>query len=337
MSMRALRIALVFSFVLLPVLSGCGGKAKSRQVRMNRPVPPPPKVPPRQNVPIDVGLQGYAKQEIMTAAVANNGLVRAHAIEAMKDGLGEAAGPAIIQALSDGEGIVRFAACLAAGELRLRDAANQLLVLSDDRDPAVRLGARFALHRLGDYRQSQDFGAFSKDFDTRMRGNTALVLGLLGERTADKILRPLLRDRSPAVRLQASEALWRLGDVQGRDNLISATISGYPDDQMIAILALAAPRNRNVIAHVRGALTSDWDEVSLVAARAMGMLGSDEGYGVALKGAKSADPRQRHLAALAFGAIGRTDAQPVLAQLLKDPDPDVRLAAATALLQLKIV
>jgi len=41
------------------------------------------------------------------------------------------------------------------------------------------------------------------------------------------------------------------------------------------------------------------------------------------------------LAALAFGDIGRTDAQPILAQLLHDPDRPVRLAAATAILELK--
>jgi len=36
-----------------------------------------------------------------------------------------------------------------------------------------------------------------------------------------------------------------------------------------------------------------------------------------------------------FGAIGRPDAQEYLAPLLKDADPDVRLSAATALLELK--
>jgi HEAT repeat protein len=65
------------------------------------------------------------------------------------------------------------------------------------------------------------------------------------------------------------------------------------------------------------------------------MLGSDAGYGVALNGAKSKDPRQRMLAALAFGAIGRTDAQDELAQLLRDPDHDVRIAAATSLLMMR--
>ena len=87
--------------------------------------------------------------------------------------------------------------------------------------------------------------------------------------------------------------------------------------------------------HLVGALTSDYDEVSLIAARACGLLGSDEGMGVALQFIKSPDPRQRFLAALALGAIGRSDAQEALAGLLGDSEPDVRLAAATALLQLK--
>jgi HEAT repeat protein len=104
---------------------------------------------------------------------------------------------------------------------------------------------------------------------------------------------------------------------------------------MIALLALAGPKDARVLGHIEGNLTADYDEVSLVAARAAGMVGSDAGYGVALRGIKSSLTRQRMLAAMAFGAIGRSDAQEYLAPLLKDEDADVRLAAATALLQLK--
>src|SRR6185437_11829851 len=103
------------------------------------------------------------------------------------------------------------------------------------------------------------------------------------------------------------------------------------------------------LGHIEGQLTNDYPEVELVAARAAGMLGSDAGYGVALALIqqpvfdKKDDPEviarrtdQQHLlAALAFGAMGRTDAQPYLAPLLKDPNADVRVAAAQALLQLK--
>jgi HEAT repeat protein len=77
-----------------------------------------------------------------------------------------------------------------------------------------------------------------------------------------------------------------------------------------------------------------YTEVSLVAARAMGMLGSDEGYKIAADATKSQDPQQRFLAAVALGAIGRTDAQDELKRLLADPVPNVQLAAASAVLQL---
>jgi HEAT repeat protein len=68
----------------------------------------------------------------------------------------------------------------------------------------------------------------------------------------------------------------------------------------------------------------------------MGMLGSDAGYAIATEAARSADVNQRHRGAMALGDIGRADAQPLLAAMLKEADaPDVRLAAARGLLRLK--
>jgi HEAT repeat protein len=315
--------------------SGGGGAARHGHGEAQLQPKPPPAGPARRDVPIDPALRQAARQELLGAAKASSPLLRAHAIEGMRDALGPEADAAIVKALSDDAPLVRFAASLAAGELRLKDAHNELLVLSDDADPSVRVGAKFALHRIGDTRQSHDLEATAKDPQARVRGDTPLVLGLLGEPSGVKLLMPMLSDLVPAVRLQAAEALWRLGSQNGLEALISASISKFPDDQMIALLALAGPKDRRVLGHVEGALTNEYEEVSLVAARAAGMLGSDAGYGVALKGVGSSDPRQRMLAALALGAIGRSDAQPDLARLLKDSDADVRIAAATAILQLK--
>src|SRR6185437_2352065 len=116
---------------------------------------------------------------------------------------------------------------------------------------------------------------------------------------------------------------------------VGLTLSQYHDDEMIGYLGLAWPRNTTVRQHVRAGLTGDCTEVTLVAARAMGMLGSDEGYVIAQTAAESTDSRQRVLAALALGAIGRSDAQDVLRKLLSDRDAGVRIAAATAILELK--
>ncbi|HWP39699.1 MAG TPA: HEAT repeat domain-containing protein, partial [Tepidisphaeraceae bacterium] len=137
------------------------------------------------------------------------------------------------------------------------------------------------------------------------------------------------------VRIAAAEAMWRLGDERGLEALVAGTISKFADDQMIALQGIVAPRDHRVRDYVYGKLTDEYDEVALVAARAMGELGFDDGYAVAMKYLKSRDPRQRELAAVALGKIGRSDAQPLLSPLLQDEQPRVRLAAAAALLQLK--
>jgi HEAT repeat protein len=197
------------------------------------------------------------------------------------------------------------------------------------------VAARFALHRLGDTSLSHELERTARSPSSRTRGDTAMVLGLLGDRSGLNVLRAMRYDPDATVRLQVAESMWRLGDTDGLETLVGGTVSQFPDDQMTALMALASPKDRRVIEHLRGALTNDYEAIDLVAARGMGQLGSDEGYGVALRGAKSKDPKIRLLAALAFGAIGRSDAQDELALLLRDSDPNVRLAAASAILQLK--
>ena len=84
------------------------------------------------------------------------------------------------------------------------------------------------------------------------------------------MLTTLLADRSPAVRIQAAEALWRLGNQRGLEDLVAFSISGYPDDQIIALQAIAETGDQRVIQHLRGQLDSDYVEVSLAAATGPG-------------------------------------------------------------------
>jgi len=300
-----------------------------------RPAKYPPKVPAKKNVPLNPRLPEQAKIEIDRALRSDDPVIRAHAIEAVQDTLADEKSAEVQAAIKDPDPMVRFAAIMAAGKLQLADAKPDLLQLVDDPQPVVRVASVYALHRLGDYRYSKELERYSEDPLPQVRGNTALVLGLLGEPSAINILKPMLHDANMAVSLQVAEAMWRLGNEEGRDRLIAVTLNINPGYQMVAMLALGAPRDVRVRAHIRANLTSDYIEVALVAARVMGQLQSDEGYGVAINGAKSSDARQRSLAALAFGAIGRNDAQEYLEKLLKDSNQDVRIAAATAILELK--
>lgn len=294
-----------------------------------------PPAPPVQNVPLDPQLIIAADHELSEAAAASDAMLRAHALEGFRDSNARRHNAEILAALNDPQAIVRFAAALAAGELKIAAARAPLLDDADDKSENVRVAVRFALHRLGDKRRSHDLEFLARDPSPLVRGNVAFVLGMLGEPSAIQILRVLRIDSDPAVRQQASEAMWRLGDEDGLKDLLGLTYSRYPDDQMMGYLGLALPRNPVIRQHVRVGLMSEYPEVSLVAARAMGMLGSDEGYVMAKKGAESSDARQRVQAAFAFGAIGRSDAQDILRKLLADSDASVRIAAATAILQLK--
>lgn len=342
--MKALRIlmAICIALTLVMSLAGCGGKPRSRKPEEHwvRPPKPPPAVPDRKPVVLDSALMDTARREILSAVNSNDTIVTVHAIEAIRQtplSGNPDARQAIVDGLNDSASVVRFASAMAAGELRIADAKPRLLEMIDDRSRSVQVAVRFALHRLGDTRLSHDLEKSARDPDRLVRANTVVALGLLEEKSALNVLRPMLKtDRDATIRLQVAEAMWRLGNQEGLESLVAASVSAFPDDRMIAFMALAGPRDTRVVEHIRGGLTADYPEVALVAARATGMLGFDDGYGVALEGAGSVDMRQRSLAALALGAIGRSDAQPVLSDLLKDDDSDVRLAAATALLQLHV-
>src|SRR4029079_1492114 len=134
------------------------------------------------------------------------------------------------------------------------------------------------------------------DPNPRVREDAAFVLGLLGEKSAINVLQHMTSDEDTDVRHAVADAMWRLGDERGLKVLVSGTVSNFADDRMLCLIALAGPRDRRVDEHIRGKLTDDWVEVALVAARAMGDLGFDDGYGVAMNSIKSSDPRQRLLA-----------------------------------------
>jgi len=315
---------------------GCKSNPDKPPMVVNpKPTPKIPAPPRLVAVPRDPKLIKQAQDELLADASGKDAELRANAVEALANVAPDLAAPAVLAALSDSEPAVRFSACMAAGQLRLKTAYPPLLAMMHDTDRRVQVAQRYALHKLGDMRFSHDFERFAVDPDANVRGSVAQTLGLLGEPSAVKLLEPLSQDKAASVRLQASEALWRLGQDAGFTDLIAYTISQAADEQIIALLALAAHNDPRVTDYIRAQLTNDYVEISLVAVRVMGMIGSDEGYTLAAKYATSNDAGQRSLAALAMGAIARSDLQSKLRPMLNDPSATVRLSAATAILQLK--
>ena len=215
----------------------------------------------------------------------------------------------------------------------------------------MQAAALFALHRLGDESRSGSLPNYvlSGD-DATCRRNAALVLGMLDERSGIKVLARAMKDPDFGVRQHALEAMARLGNSEARQELAFMTSSGVGSDEIFAIGALAATRDPIYADTFRYKLTTAPHlETRLAAARALGTLGVSEGFPVAIEALRGKpvlrddthDPapqqrlRIRQMAMAALGAIGRTDALPVLSELMDDKsDPHVRVSAARAILEI---
>lgn len=309
------------------------GGANQREFK---PAVQPPAYPVAKITPIDPALRAQAKKILMDAMASDRSSIRTNALEAMERSLSaDECRPFVVKGLSDSSTGVRFTSCILAGNLKFTDLRPMLYRLAYDNSPNVRLAARYGLHKLGDSTLTQELvNPGLLDERKEVRANAVMLLGMLGEPSA---VRPLkqLKERNGVVQVQVVDALWRLGDRTVLDDLVAGTISRDPGTAILAILALGSQKTPEVADHIRGVMISEYAEVALASARALGMLGADDGYGVASKYAKSIDPRQRGMAALAFGAIGRSDSQLRLKALMEDKELDVQLAAATAMLKLK--
>ena len=332
MNSIATRLAAV---ALSVALVGCAHKTTpAERMEAMLTAPPLPVAPPVKKVPLDAALAARARKTVTALLDSEQPLLRANAVEAAEQLPPGEAQPLIAARLDDDDSRVRFAAAMSAGRMRLVELRPQIERMLDMRSPNGRVAALFALHQFGDASRTILLQDYAVDESDVVRANTAVVLGLIGEPTAVRVLRVMREDPDNNVRLNAADALWRLRDKEGFEALLAASISQFSDDQTIATLALANPRDPRAVPALEGKLTGDYPEVALAAARGLGLLGVDRGYDLAAKYAGSDDPRRRAMAALAFGGIGRLDAQPKLAPLLADADPRVRVAAADAVLGL---
>jgi HEAT repeat protein len=291
--------------------------------------------------------------ECLKAAIRypHNPVVRVEAIEAFQSVTDASALPWIRSALLDEHPAVRFAACVAIGERRDTGAGAGIQQCLSDADASVRVGALFARHRLGRTDRTGELAGYLLEHkDPAVRRNAALVLGMLGEPGAVKVIAKAMKDADRGVRHHALEAMARLGNPEARQELTFLCNTGIGSEEVFAVNALAATRDPTYLDTFRYKLANARHlETRLAAGRALGQLGNDDGYGEAVKTLRAPRPvggdvndppagqvlRQQQLAALALGAIGRPAAVGPLRQVLAEsPDPRVQVCAARAILDI---
>jgi len=285
---------------------------------------------------------------------------RSHAIEAMATASPKQSGAAFVQALSDSNPAVRFAAAMAIGEARYAPAKDKLVAMARDKklepDKRVLCAVIYALHRMGETSFTHALGELLFDPEPEVRANAAMVMGKMGEPSATGPLKTLLGDeQEPAVQLQIHESLALLGDSRSR-HFLEAYIKGYFLDLRLAALpALARTDPRRAVYVLQKLLDNDKaPQIRVVAAWQLAELGEveDAGYNLCLKAAAYPETVMRQaygwartpsgveikslqrLAAMSLGSMKRTEAVGTLHRLLGSPDGGVRVAAAMAIIKL---
>ena len=237
-----LRINALWVVVASLVATVPAGAADRRTVNST---PPPPSFEQ---------LHQRAMETIIEAANGSDPAMRSNAIEAMQADPNRAL-PLTHKGLADENAGVRFAAAVTTGVLKFRDLTPALRPLLEDANLSVQAAALFALHTLGQDVDITPLADMLASPNPSLRGNVALLLGLMGDSSAVPMLKHAARQPLPSrasvsqaavVRVQIAEAVARLGDDTSLDALRAAMYSQYHEVRVLAITALGAVGDRSM-------------------------------------------------------------------------------------------
>ncbi len=281
---------------------------------------------------------------LVHAAQSDFGVARANAIEALADLAPDDNLLVFRAAVASEPPLIRYAGCVALGAARDTASLKAVRRLLDDPDARIRLAAAFAACRCGDTNAGRVLVETLNDHpDEKLRADAAYLIGRLGEPRAAKRLRLALgREKSSHARLHILTALAMLGDEDALDALIYYTQSDV-NSRLIAmqsLVELAPARAREALLRLLND-ESYYLQARLIAARALGRLGADDGYDLAAAALqRTADDANEMMqirvnAALALGAIGKPGVLPALQRLGEtDSDPRTQVAASYAICQI---
>lgn len=294
---------------------------------------------------------------LIEASQGHDAALRCNAIEAMQP-LPDRALPLTQRGLGDANAAVRFAAVVTAGMLKFNTLSQAIGPLMTDANPSVRAAAIYAMHTMGERVDLTPLGDMLVSQDAGLRANVAMLLGLIGDKSAIPMLKqtagvPMPRvdaARAAVVRCQVAEAVVRLGDNSDLDTLRAGAYNSFGEVRVLSINAMGEVKDERMSPALRQMLNTPEEppEVKLAAAAALARMGDQSGLSVALR--FSADPNAVIRAQAAWGlgwfsapgsvtsghaasggaATGSFDR---LQQLIGDPSPLVRVSAAAAIIR----
>ena len=280
-------------------------------------------------------------------------LLRANALEAISSDR-EALQPMVMASLNDDNRGVRFVATMLVGREKLCEIRPLIETLLEDPSDSVRAAAIFALSACDDAVNPSPLAEMVASSNPEVRGNAYVVLGLLGEASAIPLIRSGLGQglglvdpvRVRLVDLQGAAALVRLGDEREIEPIRAALFAPTEQAEITALaIQLVSQLHdegarqmlvRLVEAPMREARPP---EIRLAAAEAIAVLGAREPAPlIRLANEYIESPRSEIRAQVAslLGEVNDATARALLSDLMRDPDPIVRVAAAGSTLKLGV-
>jgi HEAT repeat protein len=294
-----------------------------------------------------------AIEVIRTASGSSSALLRAHAIEALASAPKEL-DSIVGRGLVDENRGVRFVAAMSIARSKRRELVHLVEPLLTDDSLSVRAAALAALATCGRRPDLTPLASMIRSDDPEVRANAYLALGVIGQEHGGASAIPMVREsvgqglpladtaRVKVIELQAAECLVRLGRSEEIEPIRAALFAPAEQAEVTALACqmigrLKDGRSRPMLERLVEAdgTSARPNEIRLIALEALARLGVDPTriLPVASSFIAARQPAQRAQAALAIGASGDASALGFVAPLLEDPDPIVRLAAASAILE----
>ncbi|HCD35090.1 MAG TPA: hypothetical protein DER01_21975 [Phycisphaerales bacterium] len=291
--------------------------------------------------------QNRAVQQILVSAKSQDPILRANALEAAES-LPNRISPLVQQALMDNEEVVRYAALLTIGKLKLSGVAANARQYLNDPNESVRAAAIFALARNygtnvgnGYAVDISPMAGMLMSNNPTTRANVAYLMGLMGNDSAIPMLKIAARKRLPTpsqareviIRVQIAEAIYRLGDTEVLDSIRAGMFSQFDEVRILSVQILGRLYDRQWEPAIENALKKDPIELKLASAGTLGRFGNRKGLDIILDAAQSQSILLRSQAAICLGMFrNEPKATQMLIGMLTDQAETVRLAAAAGLL-----
>jgi HEAT repeat protein len=260
------------------------------------------------------------------------------AAEALGD-IGNAAVPALVQALGAGEWKVRKFAAVGLGEvdhiIELATVVDALAARLGDAHSEVRERSAWALGEIESATAVNPLLQALQDSDVRVRARAAWALGEIEDPSAVSGLLTALADNEAVVR---ERSVWALGEIESPravPDLTRALADGDADVRRRAAWALGEIESPSAVPALVQSLADSDAELRRQSAWALGEIedaGAVEGLTRALQ---DVDWRVRKTAAWALGEIEDPAAIDALRAAASDANSEVRRAVAQAIRELR--